>query len=42
MVCPLCAKVRGYIESDIIDGAILAGSVSMHEVIKQGAATLSF
>lgn len=42
MVCPPCAKVRGYTENDLIDGAILAGSVSMHEVIKQGAATLSF
>lgn len=42
MVCPPCAKVRGYTESDLIDGVVLAGSVSMHEVIKQGAATLSF
>lgn len=42
MVCPPCAKVRGYTEEDLIEGAILAGSVSMHEVIKQGAATLSF
>jgi predicted peroxiredoxin len=42
MVCPPCAKVRGYTEDDIIEGAVLAGSVSMHEVIKQGAATLSF
>jgi predicted peroxiredoxin len=42
MVCPPCAKVRGYTENDLIEGAILAGSVAMHEVIKQGAATLSF
>jgi len=42
MVCPPCAKVRGYTENDLIDGVIIAGSVSMHEVIKQGAATLSF
>ncbi len=42
MVCPPCAKVRGYTEDDLIDGVVLAGSVSMHEVIKQGAATLSF
>jgi predicted peroxiredoxin len=42
MVCPPCAKVRGYNEDDLIDGVILAGSVAMHEVIKQGAATLSF
>jgi predicted peroxiredoxin len=42
MVCPPCAKVRGYTEDDLIDGPILAGSVAMHEVIKSGAATLSF
>lgn len=42
MVCPPCAKVRGYTEDDLIDGAVLAGSVSMHEVIKTGAATLCF
>jgi len=42
MVCPPCAKVRGYTENDLIEGAVLAGSVAMHEVIKQGAATLSF
>jgi predicted peroxiredoxin len=42
MVCPPCAKVRGYSEDDLIDGVIIAGSVSMLEVVKQGAATLSF
>ena len=42
LVCPPCAKVRGYGEADLIDGCTLAGSVAMHEVIKQGAATLSF
>ncbi len=42
MVCPPCAKVRGYTESDLIDGAVLAGSVAMLAVVKQGAATLSF
>jgi predicted peroxiredoxin len=42
MVCPPCAKVRGYTEDDLVDGVIIAGSVAMHEVIKQGAATLSF
>jgi predicted peroxiredoxin len=42
MVCPPCAKVRGYSEEDLIDGVIIAGSVSMLEVVKQGAATLSF
>ena len=42
LVCPPCAKVRGYEQHDLIDGVILAGSVAMHEIIKQGAATLSF
>jgi len=42
LVCPPCAKVRGYAQEDLIDGVILAGSAAMHEVIKQGAATLSF
>jgi len=42
LVCPPCAKVRGYAQEDLIDGVVLAGSVAMHEVIKQGAATLSF
>lgn len=42
MVCPPCAKVRGYTENDLIKGAVLAGSVSMHAIIKEGAATLSF
>ena len=29
-------------EEDLLDGVVLAGSVAMHEIIKQGAATLSF
>jgi predicted peroxiredoxin len=42
LVCPPCAAVRGYESDDLIDGCTLAGSVSMHELIKNGAATLSF
>lgn len=42
MVCPPCAKVRGYDQDDFIDGVVLAGSTSMLEVVSQGAATLSF
>jgi len=42
LVCPPCALVRGYEADDLIEGVTLAGSVSMHELIKQGAATLSF
>ena len=42
LVCPPCAKVRGYEADDLIDGATLAGAPSMLEVVKQGASTLSF
>jgi predicted peroxiredoxin len=41
MVCPPCAKVRGYQQEDFIDGVVLAGSVAMLEVVSQGAATLT-
>lgn len=41
MVCPPCAKVRGYTEADLIDGVVLAGSVSMLGVVSEGAATIS-
>ncbi len=42
LVRPPCAGVRGYEEKDLLDGVTLAGSSSMHDLIKQGAATLSF
>lgn len=42
LVCPPCAKVRGYSEDDLISGATLAGAPAMLEVVKQGASTLSF
>ena len=42
LVCPPCAKVRGYTEDDMIPGAVLAGAPAMLEIVKQGAATLSF
>lgn len=42
LVCPPCAKVRGYTEKDLLDGVVITGSGAMHELIKQGAATLSF
>ena len=42
LVCPPCAKVRGYTEEDLLDGVVITGSGAMHELIKQGAATLSF
>lgn len=42
LVCPPCAKVRGYDESHLLDGVVVTGSGAMHELIKAGAATLSF
>jgi len=42
LVCPPCAKVRGYSQEDLIEGVVITGSGAMHELIKQGAATLSF
>jgi len=42
LVCPPCAGVRGYTQDDLIDGVTLAGSASMLEVVKQGAATVTF
>jgi len=42
LVCPPCAGVRGYERDDLIDGVTLAGSVSMHALISEGAATLCF
>jgi len=42
LACPPCAKVRGYEQKDLLDGVVLAGSAAVHELIKQGAATLSF
>jgi len=42
MVCPPCAKVRGYEKEDLIDGVVLAGSTAMLGVVSEGAATLTF
>ena len=42
MVCPPCAKARGLGEDDLIEAAVLQGSGGMHQLIKEGAATLSF
>lgn len=40
--CTPCVKARGYEQSDLIDGVEIAGSSKIHELIKSGAATLSF
>lgn len=42
LVCPPCAKVRGYSENDLVEGATIAGAPAMLEVVKEGAGTLSF
>lgn len=40
--CTPCVKSRGYTEDDLIDGAVVTGASQMHELIRGGAATLSF
>jgi len=42
MVCPPCAKVRGYEQRDFIEGVELAGSTAMLGVVSEGAKTLTF
>ena len=42
LVCPPCAKVRGYDEASLIDDAVIAGAPVMLEEIASGAASLSF
>ncbi len=42
LVCPPCAKVRGYNEADFIEGTQVVGSPALHALILDGAATLSF
>ena len=41
-VCPPCIKVRGYAESDLIDGIEIVGSGFIHDRIKDGAAVMNF
>ena len=40
--CTPCVKARGYEPGDLLDGVTITGASKMHELIKQGAATLSF
>lgn len=42
LVCPPCAGVRGYEQSDLLDGVVITGSGAIHALIAEGAATLSF
>jgi predicted peroxiredoxin len=40
--CTPCVKARGLEQLDLIDGVEITGASKMHELIKGGAATLSF
>nr|QDP21610.1 peroxiredoxin [Bradyrhizobium cosmicum] len=40
--CTPCVKSRGYAQEDLLDGVVISGASVMHELIKGGAATLSF
>ena len=40
--CTPCVKSRGYGQEDLLDGVVISGASAMHELIKSGAATLSF
>src|SRR4029079_19024667 len=40
--CTPCVKSRGYTQEDLIEGTVITGASPMHELIKAGAATLSF
>lgn len=42
LVCPPCAKVRGYAEQDLLEGVTIAGAPAMLAIVKQGAETLTF
>jgi len=42
LVCPPCAKVRGYTEETLVDGAVLAGSPAMLAIAAEGAIVLTF
>ena len=40
--CTPCVKSRGYTQENLLDGVVITGASVMHELIKRGAATLSF
>jgi predicted peroxiredoxin len=40
--CTPCVKSRGYTQEDFIEGTVITGASPMHELIRAGAATLSF
>lgn len=40
--CTPCVISRGYEQDDLLDGVEITGASQMHELIQNGAATLSF
>ncbi len=42
MVCPPCAKVRGYVDDNLMDDVQVVGSPALHALIAEGASTLCF
>jgi predicted peroxiredoxin len=40
--CTPCVKSRGYEESHLVEGVVISGASKMLELVKAGAATLSF
>jgi predicted peroxiredoxin len=40
--CTPCVKARGYEASDLLEGVEITGASKVHELLKKGAATLSF
>lgn len=40
--CTPCVRSRGYEPTDLIEGVEIVGASRMHELLKQGAASLSF
>ena len=39
-VCPPCASIRGYDENSLIDGVKITGAGPLHDLLKDGAATI--
>ena len=39
--CPPCASLRGYDEDALMDGVTITGAGPLHDLLKEGAATLS-
>ncbi|HYB51603.1 MAG TPA: DsrE family protein [Burkholderiaceae bacterium] len=40
--CTPCVKSRGYTQENLLSGVVITGASAMHELLKRGAAALSF